>query len=83
MSPHQECGGAEGAPVREFFTAMSPTQGCATALILATDPNMQNSQVAEWATQCLFRYGATVPNAHMVSVICTLEMLFNNVFWVT
>uniref|UniRef100_A0A2P2HZZ0 Nuclear pore complex protein Nup155-like n=1 Tax=Hirondellea gigas TaxID=1518452 RepID=A0A2P2HZZ0_9CRUS len=57
----QESGSADGAAVTEFFTAMSPTQACATALILATDPNLQNSQIAEWATQCLFRYGATPP----------------------
>ncbi|CAL4178367.1 unnamed protein product, partial [Meganyctiphanes norvegica] len=34
----QECGGAEGAAVKDFFAAMTPTQAAATALILACDP---------------------------------------------
>lgn len=59
----QESAGPDGAPVKEFFAAMSATQACATALILATDPNMPSAQIAEWATQCLFRYGATLPQA--------------------
>ena len=41
----QESAGPDGASVKEFFAAMSPTQACATALILAVDPNTQNAQV--------------------------------------
>ncbi|XP_069168199.1 nuclear pore complex protein Nup155 [Procambarus clarkii] len=59
----EESSGAEAAMVKDFFTAMTPTQACATALIIATDPNNQNTQVAEWATRALFLYGANLPPA--------------------
>ncbi|XP_071552896.1 nuclear pore complex protein Nup155 isoform X3 [Panulirus ornatus] len=57
----EESSGAESAMVKDFFTAMTPVQACATALIIATDPNTQNTQVAEWATRALFLYGANIP----------------------
>lgn len=42
----EEASGADGPIVKDFFTAMTPTQACATALIIATDPNSQNAQVS-------------------------------------
>lgn len=59
----EESGGAESNMVKEFFSAMTPTQACATALIIATDPHRPNAQVAEWATRALFLYGANPPPA--------------------
>ncbi|XP_042856337.1 nuclear pore complex protein Nup155-like [Penaeus japonicus] len=59
----EESGGAESNIVKEFFSAMTPTQACATALIIATDPHRPNAQVAEWATRALFLYGANPPPA--------------------
>ena len=53
----QESGCPEGAAIKEFFAAMSPVQGCATALILAVDPSTQSAQVGGCATEryeCLF-----------------------------
>lgn len=59
----QESGSADTAPVKEFFSSLTATHACATALILATDPRPQCARVAEIATQCLFRYGAAPPPA--------------------
>ncbi|KAK8391628.1 hypothetical protein O3P69_017278 [Scylla paramamosain] len=56
----EEASGVEASIVKDFFTDMTPTQACTTALILATDPNIQNTQAAEWATRALFLYGASV-----------------------
>ena len=42
----QEAGGPDGPTVREYFTT-NTVQACTCALILATDPNMQNAQVSE------------------------------------
>lgn len=64
----EEAGGPESSIIKEFFSAMTPTQACATALILATDPSNQNAQVAEWATHALFLYGA---NAHSAATVST------------
>lgn len=60
----QECGGAEGASVKDFFAAMTPTQAAATALILACDPQ-QTPPVTEWATRALFLYGAIPASTNM------------------
>ncbi|KAG0722258.1 Nuclear pore complex protein Nup155 [Chionoecetes opilio] len=56
----EEANGVEASIVKDFFTDMTPTQACTTALILATDPNIQNTQAAEWAIRALFLYGASV-----------------------
>lgn len=48
----EESGGAESNIVKEFFSAMTPTQACATALIIATDPHRPNAQVC--MKGCLF-----------------------------
>lgn len=37
----------EASAVKDFFSDMTPTQACTTALIIATDPNIQNTQVRE------------------------------------
>ncbi|XP_066949536.1 nuclear pore complex protein Nup155 isoform X2 [Macrobrachium rosenbergii] len=63
----EEAGGAESSIIKDFFSAMTPTQACATAIILATEANNQNAQVAEWATRALFLYGANAPPAAPVS----------------
>lgn len=42
----QECGGTDSNAVREFFLSMSLVQACATALILAIDPNLQDTRVS-------------------------------------
>ncbi|KAF2360102.1 Nucleoporin Nup133/Nup155-like C-terminal [Trinorchestia longiramus] len=63
----QENRSADSPAVKEFFTALGATQACCVALILATDPNSQCGEVAQIATQCLFRYGATAPPAPLAS----------------
>ena len=53
--PHsQECPGPSSPHIADFFGSYSPAQACATALIIAVDPN-SSPRVAEWATECLFR----------------------------
>ncbi|KAK4316417.1 hypothetical protein Pmani_012431 [Petrolisthes manimaculis] len=59
----EEASGADAPPVKDFFTAMTPTQACATALIIATDPSSQNAQAAEWATRALFLYGTNIASS--------------------
>ncbi|KAL7641759.1 UNVERIFIED_CONTAM: hypothetical protein RMT77_007633 [Armadillidium vulgare] len=59
----QECGGADSNIIKEFFLSMSLQQACATALILAMDPNLQETRIAEWAREAIFRYGTVhLPN---------------------
>lgn len=41
----EEANGVEASVVKDFFADMTPTQACTTALIIATDPNIQNTQV--------------------------------------
>lgn len=59
----EEANGVEASIVKDFFADMTPTQACTTALIIATDPNIQNTQAAEWATRALFLYGVSVTPA--------------------
>ncbi|XP_076062596.1 nuclear pore complex protein Nup154 [Oratosquilla oratoria] len=58
-----EAGGAEGNAVKQFFSSMTPTQACATALILAIEyPCSRKPQVCEGAIRALFLYGTTAPS---------------------
>ena len=41
---------------------MNVVQACATALILAMDPNLQDTQIAEWARDAVFKYGTQIPS---------------------
>ncbi|KAG7173878.1 Nuclear pore complex protein Nup155-like [Homarus americanus] len=73
----EEFSGAEAAVVKDFFTAMTPAQACATALIIATDPNRQNIQVAERATRALFLYGANIPQAPSTPIPPQMPSYYN------
>ncbi|KAA0196661.1 hypothetical protein HAZT_HAZT004312 [Hyalella azteca] len=59
----QDGRGADSVLVKEFFSALGSTQACSVALLLATDPSPAATQVAQAATQCLFRYGSAAPAA--------------------
>lgn len=48
----EEANGVEASLVKDFFTDMTPTQACTTALIIATDPNIQNTQVRKEFSFC-------------------------------
>ncbi|XP_054719689.1 nuclear pore complex protein Nup155-like [Uloborus diversus] len=49
--------GADNEAVKAFFMFDKDAQACAMCLILACCQNLQEKQIAEWATQAFFLYG--------------------------
>lgn len=50
-------GGADSDSVKAYFNLQREEQACATSLILASLQDVQNRDVAEWATRAFFLYG--------------------------
>ncbi|XP_018320831.1 nuclear pore complex protein Nup154 [Agrilus planipennis] len=68
--------GPENDSVRGFFVMQKEDQACATSLILACSDNVENHDVAEWATRSFFLYGGE-PRIMSSQLINTNKPMFS------
>ena len=52
-----ENNGPDAEAIKAFFQLHGEVQACATCLILATMPNVTQTQIADWALRAFFKYG--------------------------